>query len=71
MKPSAPQHETVAEISAVDPMALDEDRRLLIVDDDKPFLSRLSRAMEARGFEVLTAESVAEGLAAIAHNPPA
>ena len=28
------------------------DRSLLIVEDDKPFLERLSRAMEARGFSV-------------------
>jgi two-component system response regulator RegA len=28
------------------------DRSLLIVEDDKPFLERLSRAMEARGFTV-------------------
>ena len=41
-----------------------EDRSLLLVDDDKPFLTRLTRAMEARGFVVRTAESVAEGLAA-------
>lgn len=48
-----------------------EDRSLLIVDDDKPFLTRLSRAMEARGFSVVTADSVADGLAAIAKGPPA
>jgi hypothetical protein len=28
------------------------DRSLLIVEDDKPFLERLSRAMETRGFAV-------------------
>ena len=28
------------------------DRSLLIVEDDKPFLERLSRAMETRGFTV-------------------
>lgn len=50
---------------------VDGVRRLLIVDDDKPFLQRLARAMETRGFEVQAAESVAEGLAAIAKNPPA
>lgn len=44
---------------------------LLIVDDDKPFLTRLSRAMETRGFEVTTAETVAEGLTAISSAPPA
>jgi two-component system response regulator RegA len=40
-----------------------EDRSLLIVDDDKPFLTRLARAMESRGFEVDTAESVEEAVA--------
>ena len=49
----------------------DGDLSLLIVDDDKPFLLRLIRAMEARGFAVVTAESVAEGLAAIATTAPA
>jgi two-component system response regulator RegA len=39
------------------------DRSLLIVDDDGPFLRRLARAMEIRGFVVDTAESVAEGIA--------
>jgi two-component system response regulator RegA len=38
------------------------ERTLLIVEDDKSFLQRLARAMEARGFEVRTAESVGEGL---------
>ena len=38
------------------------DRSLLIVEDDKSFLQRLSRAMESRGFTVTSAESVAEGL---------
>lgn len=44
---------------------------LLIVDDDKPFLSRLARAMSSRGFQVETAGSVAEGMSAIAKHPPA
>src|SRR3970040_977368 len=47
------------------------DRSLLIVDDDKPFLQRFARAMESRGFDVKTAESVAEGLAQVASSPPA
>ncbi|MDB5572629.1 MAG: response regulator receiver protein [Hyphomicrobiales bacterium] len=50
---------------------LHDEKTLLIVDDDKPFLTRLSRAMEQRGFEVTMAESVAEGLASIALAPPA
>ena len=37
------------------------ERTLLIVDDDKPFLQRLARAMQTRGFTVRTAESVAAG----------
>ena len=51
---------------------LGPDRSLLIVDDDEPFRKRLARAMEKRGFEpVLTAESVAEGLANARTQPPA
>src|SRR5438105_8175667 len=38
------------------------DKSLLIVDDDKPFLQRVARAMEARGYAVRTADSVAEGV---------
>src|SRR5512143_2995831 len=34
-------------------------RSLLIVDDDAPFRTRLARAMESRGFDVVTADSVA------------
>jgi two-component system response regulator RegA len=44
---------------------------LLLVDDDKPFLNRLCRAMESRGFVVRVAESVAEGMKEIRSNPPA
>lgn len=44
---------------------------LLLVDDDKPFLTRLARAMEARGFTVTAAESVAEGVAALRQSAPA
>jgi two-component system response regulator RegA len=50
---------------------LGQDRSLLIVDDDKPFLTRLARAMETRGFEVQTAETVGEGVAAVRARPPA
>ena len=38
------------------------DQTLLIVDDDKPFLTRLARAMETRGYLVDTAESVEEAV---------
>jgi len=39
-------------------------RSLLIVDDDAPLLNRLARAMERRGFEVRTADSVSAGIQA-------
>ena len=45
--------------------------RLLIVDDDRPFLQRLARAMEQRGFSVDTAETVAEGMRKVETSPPA
>lgn len=48
-----------------------EDRSLLIVDDDRAFLTRLARAMESRGYVVRMAESVAEGLSAVDGDPPA
>jgi two-component system response regulator RegA len=35
---------------------------LLIVEDDKAFLQRLARAMEARGYVVDTADTVADGI---------
>ena len=47
------------------------DNTLLLVDDDEPFLRRLERAMEKRGFAVTTAESVADGIVAARTNPPA
>jgi len=49
----------------------DGDRSLLVVDDDKPFLQRLSRALEQRGFTVRTADSVAQGVAEIGTQAPA
>ncbi len=50
--------------------ALPADKTLLLVDDDKPFLTRLGRAMEARGFDVRLADTVAEGIAAVRDVPP-
>jgi two-component system, response regulator RegA len=47
------------------------ERSLLIVEDDKPFLERLARAMEGRGFAVTTAESVADGLLQVEKAAPA
>ena len=48
-----------------------EDKTLLIVDDDEPFLRRLARAMEKRGFEPEMAGSVAAGRAIATARPPA
>ena len=50
---------------------LGDDRSLLLVDDDEPFLRRLSRAMEKRGFDTETAETVADGKAMASARPPA
>jgi two-component system, response regulator RegA len=51
-------------------MTDDMEKTLLIVDDDKPFLQRLARAMEARGFQVETADSVADGLTKVQDTTP-
>jgi len=48
-----------------------KDNSLVIVDDDRPFLNTLGKAMEARGFDVRLAQSVQEGLDLIRENPPA
>jgi two-component system response regulator RegA len=50
---------------------LGPDRTLLLVDDDEPFVKRLAKAMEKRGFTTDTAQSVAEGRAKAHANPPA
>lgn len=38
-----------------------EEKRLLIVEDDKAFRNRLSLSMERKGFTVFAAESIEEG----------
>jgi two-component system response regulator RegA len=48
-----------------------DDKSLLLVDDDEAFVRRLARAMEKRGFEVETAESVSAGRAIAMIRPPA
>lgn len=55
---------------AADADLIGPDKSLLIVDDDTAFLRRLARAMEARGFAVEIAESVAEGIAKAKTRPP-
>jgi len=52
-------------------LLFEKDKTLLIVDDDKPFLNRLAKAMTARGFVVTCAETVAEGMSAVQSAPPA
>jgi two-component system response regulator RegA len=47
------------------------DKSLLLVDDDEPFLRRLERAMEKRGFEVEAVNTVAAGKAIVTARPPA
>ena len=53
------------------PDELPDDRSLVLVDDDRAFVTRLARAMELRGFEVRLAHSVAEGLELIRQRAPA
>ncbi|MEM6676869.1 MAG: ActR/PrrA/RegA family redox response regulator transcription factor [Pseudomonadota bacterium] len=48
-----------------------QDNSLLILDDDVAFRTRLSRAMEKRGFAPVLAETVEEGLAVARGKPPA
>ncbi len=50
---------------------LPEDASLVIIDDDRPFLQRLAKAMEGRGFDVRSAGTVAEGIELIRVHAPA
>jgi two-component system, response regulator RegA len=59
-----------ADMSA-DQTKIGEDRTLLLVDDDKPFLTRLTRAMESRGFTVRAEDTVQGGLDAVSLSAPA
>jgi two-component system response regulator RegA len=65
------QENTMMEESTLGETGLGDDRSLLIVDDDRPFLSRLGRAMEGRGFAVETAESVEEAIDKVKVKAPA
>lgn len=58
-------------MAEVDLSEIGEDKTLLLVDDDEPFLKRLARAMEKRGFEPEMAGSVAAGRAIATARPPA
>jgi two-component system response regulator RegA len=54
-----------------DDQEIGPDNTLLLVDDDEPFLRRLAKAMEKRGFAVETAGSVVAGRAIATARPPA
>lgn len=58
-------------MSDVADLEIGDDPSLLLLDDDEPFLKRLARAMEKRGFAVETADSVAAGRAVATARPPA
>jgi two-component system, response regulator RegA len=58
-------------LNAIPELAGHSDRSLLIVEDDKPFLERLARAMEGRGFAVTACDNIADGLTQIAKSAPA
>ena len=47
------------------------DKSLLLLDDDQALRTRMGRALEARGFEVTTAESVAEATRLLRDKAPA
>ncbi|MBD3835770.1 ActR/PrrA/RegA family redox response regulator transcription factor [Brevundimonas sp.] len=47
------------------------DKSLLLLDDDQALRTRMGRALEARGFQVTTAESVAAATAALRDHAPA
>tara|TARA_Y100000590_G_scaffold116279_1_gene132711 strand:- start:18 stop:590 length:573 start_codon:yes stop_codon:yes gene_type:complete len=47
------------------------DKSLLIVDDDNPLRDRLARAMTKKGFQVVQADSVKQGLNLAKNSPPA
>ena len=53
-----------------DPNVETQERRLLIVEDDKAFRGRLSLSMERRGFTVFAAEGVEEGAYVAAQERP-
>ncbi|WP_395944416.1 ActR/PrrA/RegA family redox response regulator transcription factor [Brevundimonas sp.] len=47
------------------------DKSLLLLDDDQALRTRMGRALEARGFQVTTAESVAEATVLLRDKAPA
>ena len=47
------------------------DKSLTIIDDDEPFVRRLSKAMEKRGFTVSHALNISDGKKLVKLDPPA
>ena len=47
-----------------------QDRTLMVLDDDAPFRARLARALQQRGFEIISVGSVAEARDALRKAPP-
>ena len=47
------------------------EKSVLVLDDDAPLRTRLGRALEGRGFEVILVGTVAEAIAAVKEKPPA
>lgn len=47
------------------------DRSLMVLDDDGPFRTRMSRALAHRGFDVVSAGSVSEARQIVNATPPA
>ncbi|MEZ5923022.1 MAG: ActR/PrrA/RegA family redox response regulator transcription factor [Hyphomicrobiaceae bacterium] len=67
----AAQQEVVS-VTEINPIRdLPADHSLILVDDDRPFLTRLGRAMELRGFDVRMAASIAEAHSMIRERAPA
>ena len=60
-------NDSVTPEAATDP----EDRSLLLADDDQNHSARTTRALEARGFRVAAARSLAEARARVTDSAPA
>jgi len=52
------------------PIEFPGEKTLLVLDDDAPFRTRLARALEVRGFEVIAVGSVNEAIEIARQKPP-
>ena len=63
LEPSSVNEDIVTDIAQdTEEIILPEGKTMLLVDDDLPWLTRLARAMERRGYIVSIADNVVEGL---------